>query len=99
MRVRRFECDLQVSEFHFIFFSRCPDGFYRRTCFDVHSGNDSVRDGSGMEEGVEVVGGMAAGGVSVFASLLGGLCPKHPGGMDLQPLSLLELPGNPGRTG
>ena len=41
-----------------------------------------------MEEGDEVVGGMAAGGVSVFASLPGGLCPKHPGGMDLQPLSL-----------
>lgn len=52
-----------------------------------------------MEEGDEVVGGMAAGGVCIFASLPDGLCPKHPGGMDLQPLSLLELPGNPGRTG
>lgn len=53
----------------------------------------------GMEEGDEVVGGMAAGGVSVFASLPDGLCPKHPGGMDLQALSLLELPGDTGRTG
>lgn len=26
-------------------------------------------------------------------------CPKCPGGMDLQLLSLLELPGDPGRTG
>ena len=36
-----------------------------------------------MEEGDEVVSGMAAGGVVVFASLPDGLCPKHPGGMDL----------------
>lgn len=36
-----------------------------------------------MEEGAEVVGGVGAGGVSVFAPLHGGLCPKHPGGMDL----------------
>ena len=52
-----------------------------------------------MEEGDEVVGRLAVGGVSFFAPLPDGLCPKHPDGMDLQPLSLLELPGDPGKTG
>lgn len=52
-----------------------------------------------MEEGDEVVGRVAVGGVSVLAPVPDGLCPKRPGGMDLQPLSLLELPGDPGRTG
>lgn len=69
MRERRFECDLQVSKFHFLFFSRCPDWIYRRTCIGIYPRSDPVCDGSWMEEGVEVVGGMAVGGVFVFATL------------------------------
>lgn len=51
-----------------------------------------------MEERDEMVGGLAVGGVSVFAPLPGGLCPRCPGGMDLQAHSLLELSGNLGRA-
>lgn len=72
---------------------------HRRTCICILLGNDPVSGVSGMEEGDEVVGRVAVGGVSVLYSLLDGLCSKRPSGMNLQSLSLLELPGYSGRTG
>lgn len=73
----------KFKEFISFSFRDVPTNFYRRTCIGIYPGNNPVCGDPGMEEGDEVVGGMAAGGVSVYAPLPDGLCPKHPGGMDL----------------